>query len=632
MKWTKVYMKNFLSIREAEIDLDNRGLVLIEGKNKTNEAFQSNGSGKSSLLDAIVYAIYDTTSKGVKADDVVNNIENKNTAVILEGVRGEDIIRIERYRKHSKNKNKVFLFLNDKDISEKSVRDTNEVIEKIVGVDYNTFINSVLFSQGNGAGRFSTATDKEKKEILENLVNLNIYADAQEIAKQKVKEKQEEINENIRNTERLNWELSNVDMMEQQDKENYEQTKGMIQKEMDNIANKTEELSEYARNYFTPVEDAKKEIEELEKQRDSFSNLDISSISQEVNQKYKELHDKSNEHKKLVIHKDNIVSQYKRLQEDTHCPVCGNELDMEHRAKEMNTLKEQLRPILISIQKVMAEEQRLTQEYNALYVKYKEQKYKYDTAHEHYKSIIDKIQDKQNQVRNYDSTLERLKNEISHSQSTLNKLNSVPKPRSRDKERKSIKEKIKAQKTALLKLERDKAKLEDVVKVFSNSGVKSHVLDLVTPFLNEKANKYLSKLTGSDIEITFSTQTRNKSGELTDRFEIQVHNSTGGDTYQANSEGEKKRIDLAISLAIQDLLLSKTETPPNLIMYDEVFDALDGVGSENVVELLRERLDTVESIFVITHSEHLKNLFEEVITVTKTKQGESIVTEGAKSS
>ena len=300
MKWTKVYMKNFLSIREAEIDLDNRGLVLIEGKNKTNEAFQSNGSGKSSLLDAIVYAIYDTTSKGVKADDVVNNIENKNTAVILEGVRGEDIIRIERYRKHSKNKNKVFLFLNDKDISEKSVRDTNEVIEKIVGVDYNTFINSVLFSQGNGAGRFSTATDKEKKEILENLVNLNIYADAQEIAKQKVKEKQEEINENIRNTERLNWELSNVDMMEQQDKENYEQTKGMIQKEMDNIANKTEELSEYARNYFTPVEDAKKEIEELEKQRDSFSNLDISSISQEVNQKYKELHDKSNEHKKLV--------------------------------------------------------------------------------------------------------------------------------------------------------------------------------------------------------------------------------------------------------------------------------------------------------------------------------------------
>lgn len=631
MIWKKLIIKNFLSIQEATVALDGRGLILIEGVNKTNGAFKSNGSGKTSLLEGIVYAIYDTTSKGLKADDVINNIIKKNTEVILEGVKGSDTYRIERYRKHSKHKNKVLLFVNDKEITEKSAKDTNATIERLVGIDYNTFINSILFSQGTGAGRFATATDKEKKEILENVVNLAVYATAQEVAKSRIKNKQEEINNNLRATERLNWELSNVDMLEQQDQESYKQTKQMLQGEMDNMTKTVDALSEYCKTNITTVNEVMESLEELKAKRENAINVDLSSYTNDINQEYLSLQNKINEQQRITVKKDEIVVQYKKVASDTHCPICGNELDAQHREEELAKLKSQLTELLIQLQTLTTEVERDTQTYNANLEKYQKLKESHDATNTAYRAIVDEINYKEQWLQNHEANKKQYKDRIAHIQDTVNKLSLLPEPQPRTAERKSIQDKINAQKEALLGLEREKSKLEDVVKVYSNSGVKSHVLDLITPFLNERANKYLSILTGSNIEVKFSTQKQNKTGDFVDKFEIEVHNAAGGDTYQANSEGEKKRIDLAISLAIQDLVMTRTELQTNFIGYDEVFDALDSVGSENVVLLLKERLNVVGTIFVITHSEHLKPLFEQVITVTKEKDGISSVKEGVES-
>lgn len=631
MRWTKLYIKNFLSIEEAELDLDKRGLVLVEGKNKTNEAYQSNGSGKSSLIcDSIAYVLYDTTTKDLKADDVVNNVAGKNTSVILEGYYGEDKIRIERYRKHSKYKNKVRLLLNDKDISEKSTRDTNKAIEKLVGIDYNTFINSIMFSQGSGAGRFATATDKEKKEILENLVNLDIYSKAQEIAKDRVKLKQDEIRDKEQDIERLNWELANVDRMEQQDQENYEHTLNLIRQEQSNLEQTQQALTAYTDQNAGRISELNTEISELKKKQNEHTNIDISSNMDSTNKLYNIITEKQSSQKQLIAKKEEIVAQYKKIQTETHCPVCGNELDQEHREKEMLVLKEKLRPILIQLKTVEQELTELTNKYNKVYAEYQRKKQLHEQANQSYREIVQQIQNKERQIQEIERTIQGYKDQIQNIKSTLEKLNKVPKPRSRDDERESIREKIKAERQALLALEKEKTKLEDVVKVFSNSGVKSHVLDLITPFLNERANEYLSILTGSDIEIVFTTQKQNKDGTFTDKFDVQVINATGGESYQANSEGEKKRIDLAISLAIQDLVMTRTQLTTNFVVYDEVFDALDGVGSENVIQLLKKRLDIVDSIFVITHNDILKNLFENVITVVKVGKGLSRVEEGIK--
>lgn len=136
----------------------------------------------------------------------------------------------------------------------------------------------------------------------------------------------------------------------------------------------------------------------------------------------------------------------------------------------------------------------------------------------------------------------------------------------------------------------------------------------------------MSTLSGSDIEIRFSTQTENADGSLKDKFDLEVINGSGGDTYQANSEGEKKRIDLAISFAIQDLVQSKANIAVNLGLYDECFDGLDSIGCENVIKILKERQKNISSIFVITHNDNLKPLFENVVTMQKT-EGNSFLVE-----
>ena len=90
VRFKKVEMENFTAIKEAKLDLENQGLVLIEGVNKSNDSFDSNGSAKSSLLSSITYALYGKTEKGLSSDDVVNNIEKKNTKVQLEFSIGKD--------------------------------------------------------------------------------------------------------------------------------------------------------------------------------------------------------------------------------------------------------------------------------------------------------------------------------------------------------------------------------------------------------------------------------------------------------------------------------------------------------------------------------------------------------------
>lgn len=155
------------------------------------------------------------------------------------------------------------------------------------------------------------------------------------------------------------------------------------------------------------------------------------------------------------------------------------------------------------------------------------------------------------------------------------------------------------------------------VKGFGNTGIKSVLLDSVVPFLNTRANYYLTKLSGSTIQVLFNTQTELVSGEKRDKFSVEVINANGDNDYSGNSNGEKRRIDIAINMALQDLVASRSNKNIDLIVYDEVYEGLDSVGCESVIELLEEKARQVGTIFVITHNDNLKQLFSQSLTVTK---------------
>lgn len=612
-----------MSIGNMELNLDNRGLVLIEGKNDSDVTFESNGSGKTSIISAITYAIYGQTTYGIKADDVINRHFGKNMSVKLDFDVDGVPYTIERYRKDKKHKNKVILFKEGKDISGKSAKETEDVVLGLFGVDYQTYMNSIVQGQGNSEV-FTKATDKGKKDILENITNIAVYKKAQDVAKGKVNEQELNYKEVVAKIEKLNTELEYLVKQEENELATYSYTQNMITEAEEEMGVKLNKLQQEQRNRnIDQLLERKSMLEAVEQPTVKFEptqeELDLDKKIKEVQQGGQDI---LTNVRIMQSEMETKRKEQQSLDTRTDCAYCGAPLDATHAEKEFNrleaeiqrtqdicnqintTYRDQFTPML------QAMITNLTGLERARISKYEASQKEYHNTQEHLKKVVQELNHSQNVLGSLDVDIRSL-------QSNLDNLNSIPKPVKKDQEKRAIQDQLTQANVELLAISGKKSKYEDTVKLFSNAGIRSVVLDLVTPYLNERANKYLATLTGSEIEIVFTTQVKNKDDSLADRFDVQILNASGGDTYKSNSEGEKKRIDLAISFAIQDLVLSKTNLKTNIALYDECFESLDEVGCENVITILKERQEQIGTLFVITHNVQLKALFENVITVHK---------------
>ena len=622
----RVEMKNFMAVQEATLDLDNRGLVLIEGKNKSNDSFTSNGASKTTLITSITYALYGKTEKGLKADEVVNRIEKKNTHVKLTFLVGEDEYRIERYRKDKTHKNKVLLFCNDKEITGSTNDVTDKSIQELFGIEFNTYVNAIMYGQGD-IPMFSQATDKGKKEILESITNVEVYKKAQDVAKEKIKEVEQEQQSKESDIKQLKFKVSMLEEQYNKDLDYYNSVMEQKKQEEATIEQAKKEAQQQRDELTKQIEEVKQNIPQVEEVEFEFS--DSYYKAQEAINKI-ETHRKE----KLLPAEQDVTSTFniikydiqelnkKHSQLDTsdHCPVCGSPIDNSHKVKEQHNIQEQL-----EVKKNQLEQ------YQEALNKIEDKKLELETKKENIQSIMqveeeDKnkhqqmIQEQYRKQQSYYAKISELENKKNGiTDPVLNDYSYIKKPDEEEhkKEVENINLTIDKHSEDVLQLESNKVQYQQAVEAFGNKGIRSVVLDFITPFLNEKANEYLQVLSGSDISVEFQTQVENTKGELKDKFDVIVTNSNGGTSYKSNSAGEQKRIDLAISFAIQDLIMSKDDISTNIALYDECFDGLDTVGCENVIKLLKDRLNVVGTIFVITHSESLKPLFENVITMVK---------------
>jgi DNA repair exonuclease SbcCD ATPase subunit len=165
--------------------------------------------------------------------------------------------------------------------------------------------------------------------------------------------------------------------------------------------------------------------------------------------------------------------------------------------------------------------------------------------------------------------------------------------------------------------ERDVQILSVWLEAFSNRGIKALLLDGIIGQLNKSANEYAGILTGNAVRIEFDSQAERKDGRLVNEFTVKTHNRSGAAVYGANSMGEKRRIDVAISLALADLLSSRSSKSFNLLILDEVFEHLDSAGIDAIMSLLRLLNKTKESVFVITHKDEFKEQFSSEIQVVR---------------
>lgn len=655
MQFKRIEAQNFLSFHSMELDLENRGLILIDGDNQTEtDAIERNGAGKSSMISAIFYAIYGELPNGEKADAVINRDVGKGTEVKLYFEKdGKDYL-IHRGRK----KNFTKVFQGETELTSSTMSATQTLIDTLIGIPKEVFMTTIYFD-GHNSTPFSSLTDKQKKEYLETLVDIDVYRVAHELTKEDIKQ----LDSDVQATRaKIDADRNTLKYMEEKQKQEQARKNGLLNS-VSAYDKQVVDLEEEKQKYLVSTSDQRATLREAIENAQR-PNMDVynavmyqrDQLQQTVTKLQNEMMEIQRDTQTLDLKQQRVSMQIesdlavvkekmersKEWQETTTCLVCGNIIDDEHKKIELQKLYAELPQYTDRINANRAELPIIEDEKSSNELKYNDfvnelQKVendlsevnarlaKLDNAQREAMANIQanqtRLQQLEQPIAGFDSAVETAK---SNKQIVLGQLEHIVDDSDRITE---FKKQVKETELSISDAMDRRGKLQQALEAFSDKGIKSHVLDLVTPHLNEAVNRYLAKLTGSTILVEFSTQSLKSDGTLTDKFDVKVINNGEEATYASLSSGEKRRVDIAISLTLQDLVMAKSELSVNVLFYDELFEALDGIGSENVVELLKERLDSVDSIFVITHNESLAPLFNDKITVVKDKNGISTITE-----
>jgi DNA repair exonuclease SbcCD ATPase subunit len=166
----------------------------------------------------------------------------------------------------------------------------------------------------------------------------------------------------------------------------------------------------------------------------------------------------------------------------------------------------------------------------------------------------------------------------------------------------------------------------DVVKVYGPAGVRAHILDNVTPFLNQRTAEYLGTMSDGRISAIWSTLSTNAKGDLVEKFAITVTKDHGGGSFASLSGGEKRKVRLGCALALQDLVASRASKPIDLFIGDELDDALDEAGLERLMTVLETKARERGTVLVISHSD-IRDWIRNTATLTM-ENGLSTLTPG----
>ena len=618
-----------MSISKASINLSDRGLVLIQGENSDSEAFESNGSGKSTMFsEGPTWILFGETIRGQKGDKVVNRTAGKNTRGVLEIIDDNgEVYKVIRHRKHSQYKNTVQLFKGDTNITGKSDTDTNQMIVDLLEMDYLTFTNSIMFGQGV-TKMFASSTDKEQKAILEKMLQIDVYKHCQELAKEKLK-----------------------DILEKYDKRVVEQTTARTLKEAKEATLEDLQISEAELDakcdkaiaeYNEKLSGLQDKLAEYQKQLDSGSLdeelADINKLIAKVEERIESYSAVREEHsdavsnerlilRDLMLLQKNIKDRTRELAEIKQgknvpktCSSCGQDLPSD----DTSHIEKHLQDAIEEHEKTRTEKEKQLADAESLSASLKEKLAGLPTSEANLRALKDtqyeinsSIKKLKNNIKDTESAIDDVKAEIVK-QEELKKSTFTEAIESALKAIDGYKKNLADVQVEIGKLLDSKEDYEFWVDAYGNSGIKSILLDSVVPFLDKRANEYLAVLADSSIEVKFHTQQLVKTtGLYKDKFSVEVTNRNGDDDYKSNSGGEKRRIDISINMTLQDLVLSRSNKRIDIIVYDEVFESLDELGSQKVIELLEDKAKEVGTVLVITHNDSLKQLFSQSIEVVK---------------
>lgn len=621
IKFNNIKLKNFMSFGKAEISLTNCGYTLVSGTNQSFEDMaKSNGSGKSSIWEALSWVLTGETIRGTK--DVVNKFAEGGARVDIEFEIDKTKYNLVRTKEDEDLGTNLKIYVNGQDKSGKGIRDSEKLLEQLLPDITAQLIGSVVILGQGLPQRFSNNTPSGRKEVLEKLSKSDFMI---EDIKEKLSKRKSELNEILKQFENeiVSIESKSSIYKDMLDKDNKE----LIELEKTSIIDITNEITQQEQeleSVLSSIDAQTKEVELYSEKLDSARKLYTETtlkFAEEISQKEKEfeadLLQTSIEKTKLSTEISSLSTEIKRLEsvKDT-CPTCGQKLPDIHKVDTTELvakhaeLVEQLSKTNLTLDSLERDKATSVKE---LKDKHKEtlldlEKQGKDIKFE-YEERVNQL-DKLNQTKSTLSLkLDKLK---------LNKDNHTTKIR-------DIKENIKDTENKLNSLlekltynivERDvtKNRLEAITKMttIATRDFRGFLLSSIIEFISNKSKEYAKEIFDTD-KITFKLDGNN------------IYIGYNDKQYENLSGGEKQKVDLIIQFAIRDMLSRYLDFSSNILVLDEIFDNLDEVGCQKVLNLISNKLVDIESIFIITHHTDISIPYDNELVIVKGKDNISRV-------
>ena len=553
----KLRWRNFLSTGNQfiEVDLAKAPSTLIIG---------TNGAGKSTMLDALCFSLFNRAFRDIKKEQLVNTINQNDCEIEVEFETSNKKYKVIRGIKPNKFEVYCNGVLLNQDAS--NIDYQNMLEQNILKCNYRAFCQVVILGS-TSYEPFMHLRARYRREVVEEILDIRVFSHMDLLLRQR----QGELSKAV------------VDVRHRYDlmTEKYELQK----KHFEEIQNRDN----------TDIEDRREQLKENEQ-----SNYEYNQKLQLLNEKIistkaeiwgsEKVFKKEKELDKLETKIEHKLEKEKRdvefFEKNDNCPTCTQPIDLRFKQTEIYEGKKKISELEEGLQQLSAEMGKTQEQIKQ------------------YKAVEKKLNDLDIQVAKINTSISeinrhsnRLDSEIAKLENTDNNSNAI------QKELEQIKEDLKLVNVEKNKAVEEKKYIDIAREILNDTGVKANIIRKYVPIINNLINQYLQSM---DFFVNF---------QLDQEFNETIK-SRFRDTFNYNSfsEGEKLRIDLALLFTWRTIAKMKNSTNTNLLILDEIFDSsLDGQGTEDFFKILKTL--TNENTFIISHKGDI--LFDKFTSIIK---------------